>query len=62
MLGMFRKNPIVKLEKQYAKLLQEARDIQRNGDVVAASAKTAEAEAIRERIEQIEAQQRATAS
>lgn len=62
MFGMFKSNPVAKLEKQYAKLLEQARDIQRNGDVVAASAKTAEAEAIRVRIEEIEEQQRATAS
>ena len=62
MFGLFKSNPIAKLEKQYAALLEQARDIQRNGDVVAASAKTAEAEAIRVRIEELEAQQRATAS
>ena len=59
MFGLFKSNPIAKLEKQYGKLLQEARDIQRNGDVVAASAKTAEAEKVREQIEAIEAQQAA---
>ena len=56
MFGLFKSNPVAKLEKQYMKLLQEARDIQRNGDVVAASVKTAEAETIRERIEAIEAE------
>ena len=55
MFGLFKSNPVAKLEKQYMKLLQEARDIQRNGDVVAASAKTAEAERIREQIEKLEA-------
>ena len=62
MFGLFKSNPVAKLEKEYAKLLEQARDIQRNGDVVAASAKTAEAEAVRIRIEEIEAQQKATAS
>ena len=62
MFGLFKSNPVAKLEKEYAKLLEQARDIQRNGDVVAASAKTAEAEAVRVRIEELEAQQRATAS
>ena len=56
MFGLFKTDAIAKLEKQYMKLMEEARDIQRNGDVVAASAKTAEAEAIRERIEAIEAE------
>ena len=62
MFGLFKRDPIAKLEKKYAALLEEARDIQRNGDVVAASAKTAEAEAVREEIERLEAVQRATAS
>jgi len=55
MFGMFKKNPIVNLEKQYAKKLEEARDQQRYGDVVAASRLTAEAEKILAQIEQLEA-------
>ena len=59
MFGLFKTSPakqIAKLEKEYGRLLEQARDIQRNGDVVAASAKTAEAERVRERIEAIEAE------
>ena len=56
MFGMFKKNPIANLEKQYAKKLEEARDQQRYGDVVAASRLTAEAETILAQIQQIEAE------
>lgn len=44
MLGLFRSNPTKKLEKQYARLLEQARDLQRNGDIVGFSRLSAEAE------------------
>ncbi|MDC0262031.1 DUF6435 family protein [Planctomycetaceae bacterium] len=55
MFGFFKTNPVKNLEKQYAKKLEEARDQQRYGDVVAASRLTAEAEEILAEIEQLEA-------
>ncbi|MDG2391674.1 MAG: DUF6435 family protein [Planctomycetaceae bacterium] len=55
MFGFFKTNPVKNLEKQYAKKLEEARDQQRHGDVVAASRLTAEAEEILAEIEQLEA-------
>ena len=33
MFGLFRRDPLKKLEAEYQQLLQEARDLQRNGDI-----------------------------
>ncbi|SDL47046.1 hypothetical protein SAMN05421823_106111 [Catalinimonas alkaloidigena] len=47
MFGLLRKRTEVeKLELQYEKLMEEARDIQRKGDMKAFALKTAEAEAV----------------
>ena len=54
MFGLSKKDAAKKLEADYARLLQKARDIQRNGDMVAASAVTAEAEKVREQLEALE--------
>ena len=56
MFGLFKRNPLPKLQTQYAKKLEAARDQQRYGDVVAASKLTAEAEEILAMIEQLEAE------
>lgn len=53
MFGLFKSDPIKKLEKQYRAKLQEARDIQRNGDVLKAGQLTEEAEAIAQKIEEL---------
>ena len=58
MFGIFKRDPIENLEKQYAKKLEEARDQQRYGDVVAASYLTAEADAILAEIEKLEESQK----
>lgn len=55
MFGMFRKDPVKALEKQYAQKLEEARDLQRKGDIVAYSRLTAEADEILQQIEAAEA-------
>lgn len=57
MFGLFKRDPLAKLEMQYAKKLQEARDQQRYGDVVAASKLTAEAMDILSEIEKLESRQ-----
>jgi len=57
MFGFLRRNPTRQLEAQYAKKLEEARDQQRYGDVVAASKLTAEAEQILAKIEKLESGQ-----
>lgn len=46
MFGFLRPDPIRRLEKRYAKLLEEARDLQRGGNMPAFAEKTAEAEAV----------------
>ena len=57
MFGLFKKrDPLDKLRREYAAKMERARDIQRNGDVVAASAVVAEAEAIGEKIDALEAE------
>ncbi len=58
MLKWFRKDPIQQLKQEHAKLLVEARDLQRKGDIVAFSDKTAEAEEVLRKIDELEAEQK----
>ena len=51
MFKLFKKDPIKQLEKEYLKLMEEAMNIQRSGDIKAYALKVAEAEAIQEKIE-----------
>lgn len=51
MFGLFKKDPVKKLEKEYQKLMEEAMHIQRGGDIKAYSAKVAEAEEVLKKIE-----------
>lgn len=44
-------DPSRALERHYNKLLKEARDLQRKGDIPALAAKTREAEDLRQRID-----------
>ena len=53
MFGLFKKDPIKKLEKEYEETLEKARDIQRSGDIKAYSAMMAKSEEIWERIENL---------
>ena len=46
-------DPTRPLEKQYNKLLKEARDIQRKGDIPAFAKKTREAEDLRKKIDDL---------
>ena len=54
MFGLFKKDPARQLRKDYEKKLQEARDVQRSGDVVAAAKLYEEAEALLEKVEAAE--------
>ena len=56
MLKWFRKDPVAELKNRYAKLLIEARDLQRNGDIIGFSHKTAEAETLQTEIDKLESQ------
>lgn len=53
MFGIFKKNPIKELEKKYNKLLEEAMQLQRSGDIKGYAEKTEEAEKIAKEIEKI---------
>ena len=53
MFGLFKKDPIKKLEKEYEALLVKARDIQRSGDIKLYAATMAESEEILKRIEEL---------
>ena len=50
MFNIFRRNPQKKLQKRYEKKLEEAMKAQRNGKIYEYSTLTAEAEVIREQI------------
>ena len=51
MFGFLKRDPISKLEAEYRKLLEEARDLQRNGDIKGFAAKTAQAEDVAGRLD-----------
>lgn len=51
MFGLFKKDPIKQLEKQHSKLLEEAMQLQRGGDIKAYAKKMSEAEAVAKEIE-----------
>lgn len=51
MFGLFKKDPVKKLEKRYSELLQEAMALQRGGDIKGYAAKSAEAEEVMKQIE-----------
>lgn len=53
MFGLFKKDPIKKLEKEHAKLLEEAMNIQRSGDIKGYAAKMAEAEELENKIAEL---------
>ncbi len=53
MFGFFKKDPIKALEKKYQKKLEEARDIQRSGDVKAAALLYEEAEEIGKELQKL---------
>ncbi|MGB3180804.1 MAG: Lacal_2735 family protein [Cyclobacteriaceae bacterium] len=56
MFGLFKKkSEEEKLEERYRKLLEEARDIQRGGDMKAFAIKSAEAEEVAKRLEEVRA-------
>ncbi|XOV86703.1 MAG: DUF6435 family protein [Pseudomonadota bacterium] len=55
MFGIFRRDPIAKLQKELDKKVEAAFQAQRNGNIRGYSLLTAEAEAIREDIEKARA-------
>ena len=53
MFGIFKKDPVKKLEKEYLKLQEEAMRIQRTGDLRAYAEKITESEAILTKIDEL---------
>ena len=58
MFGLFKKDPIKELEKQYEKMMEQAMHIQRGGDIKAYALKVAEAEELMKKIEQMRAEKK----
>lgn len=54
MFGLFKKNPLKKLKQDYAQCLEQARDLQRNGDIKGFAIMTAKAEGILQKIDTLE--------
>lgn len=57
MFGLFKRDPARKLEKEWLRLLKEARDLQRQGKIPELARKSAEAEEVRLRMEAVRAGQ-----
>ena len=53
MFGMFKSSPLKKWQKEHEALLTQAFQAQRNGDIRQYSMLTAEAEALRDKIEEL---------
>jgi len=56
MFGFLKSDPVKKLDKEYGVLLEKAMQAQRNGDIEGYSKLTEQAEAAREKLEQLKAQ------
>lgn len=54
MFGLFKKSPVKKLKQEHEELLTKAFNAQRNGDIRSYSTLTAEAEALRLKIEELQ--------
>lgn len=57
MFGLFKQSPTKKLKEEHKALLEKAFHAQRNGDIRGYSTLTAEAEAVRAKIDQLEGEQ-----
>lgn len=53
MFSLFKKDPLKKLNKQYEKMMLEARDIQRTGDLKLYAKKIAAAEEVANKINEL---------
>lgn len=51
MFGLFKKDPVKKLEKEYQKLLEEGMQLQRSGDIKGYAIKMSAAEAVADQIQ-----------
>ncbi len=55
MFGWLKKDPVQKLEQDYAQKLEQAMQLQRKGDIVGYANMSAEAEAVLKQIQEAEA-------
>lgn len=53
MFGLFKKDPAKKLEKEHQKLLEEAMNLQRGGDIKGYARKMAEVEEVEKKLEEL---------
>lgn len=56
MFKFLKRDPVKKLEAEYLRLLEEARDLQRNGDIKGFAAKTAQAEKVASQVDALKTQ------
>ena len=56
MFSFFKKDPVEKLTRQYKKLMEEARDVQRSGDLKLYAKKMEEAEALSKEISKLKSE------
>lgn len=54
MFGLFRKNPAQQLRGEYNRLLREARDLQRHGNIQGYALKSAEADEVLKELDALE--------
>lgn len=54
MFKIFQKNPKKKLEKEYERIMEKARDVQRSGDLKAYAKLIEESESILNKIDELE--------
>ena len=55
MFGLFKKDPVKQLEKEYYALLEKARDVQRSGDIKQYATIMAESEEVLKKIDNLKA-------
>ncbi len=55
MFGLFKKDPVKRLEKEYAAILEEAKDVQRSGDLRAYADLISKSEEVMKKIEALKA-------
>lgn len=56
MFGLFKKDPLKQLNKEYGELLERAMNAQRNGDIEGYSKLSEQADAVYKEIQQLESQ------
>lgn len=56
MFGLFKNDPLKTLQDEYAKRLEQARDLQRNGDIKGFAELSAQADELLKQLESLEAE------